>query len=232
MRDPLESQRPQLLVDDETVDPENPLAVSKRVQAEVTRYRDRMRLLSLTRDGDRSWIGFDRIFELPWARPRMWEQYADNHAGVCLVFEREALLEAIREDVGRVGSYWDGPVEYTAGGLSRSDAARFKVPPMSDYDLADAVALHVTKQYRAFFFLKTMDWATEWEYRMVLEPAADGPTGQPHLAYFGDALRYVLVGERFPRWQLPGAVNAAEQAGVGLRRMSWEDGLPYPSVLR
>src|SRR5207342_1639539 len=34
-----------------------------------------------------------------WARARMWEHYAEKHAGVCLVFERERLANALSKSL-------------------------------------------------------------------------------------------------------------------------------------
>ena len=42
-----------------------------------------------------AWNSFYPAFDCSWARPRMWEQYGDNHAGACLLFDRgrfEAIL--------------------------------------------------------------------------------------------------------------------------------------------
>jgi hypothetical protein len=51
----------------------------------------------------------------------MWEQYAEDHAGACLIFDRDQLLEAVRQDLGRRGSYREGPVKYTVAGFATSD---------------------------------------------------------------------------------------------------------------
>lgn len=32
-----------------------------------------------------------------WARSRMWAQYADNHKGVCLIFDKEKLVKSFKK---------------------------------------------------------------------------------------------------------------------------------------
>jgi hypothetical protein len=44
---------------------------------------------------------------------------------------------------------------------------------------------------------------------------------------YGDALGTVMVGERFPGWQLAGAREVCGEAGVTLSRMHWEQGEPF-----
>jgi len=43
-------------------------------------------------------VGFsiDGIYSRGFCKPRMWAQYADNHSGVCLVFDWVKIGESIR----------------------------------------------------------------------------------------------------------------------------------------
>jgi hypothetical protein len=165
-------------------------------QDAVSRSRDRWCLLSLTRGDDRD----DRdarhqVFRCPWARPRMWEQYAEDHAGVCLVFDREQLLSVLKGALASIGQYHHGPVKYTLGGFATS-AAAMVMPANAELDA---------------------------------DPDSEAT---PPVAFVGfqPALRYVVVGENFPEWQLPGALAVAASAGVELRRMTWRYGKAWPSA--
>ena len=235
MRDPFENRRPRFRSAAGSGADDN--KVWKRlsaIQDEVGRSRDEWRLLSLSegapRDDDDSIV---QAFRCPWSRARMWEQYADDHAGACLVFDRPALVEALHHNLGAKGTYRDGSVEYTPAGFAASQAGTIRLDQFHEASLADDVALHVEHNYRDFFFLKTQDWASEYEYRFVfraddLVQALSDFLPSEHLVSYGGALRYVVVGEKFPDWQIPGAREVAKHAGVELRRMAWEDGQPYP----
>lgn len=48
-----------------------------------------------------------------WARTRMWAQYANNHAGVCLVFDKEELRKAFEEEKNKIQLFADKPIVYS-----------------------------------------------------------------------------------------------------------------------
>jgi hypothetical protein len=62
-----------------------------------------MKVLSLTRDdpdrGNRMSVLFGRGF----AHPRLWEQYADNHHGVCLCFHLGKLIDELSAGLAPLG---------------------------------------------------------------------------------------------------------------------------------
>ncbi len=238
MRDPFENKRPVFMTasggDD---DEERQERLFWGAQEAVSRSRDRWCLLSLTRGDDRD-DGDERHrpFRCPWARPRMWEQYAENHAGACLVFDRAQLLAALRTELANIGQVDHDNVRYTVGGFSTSTAASINLDLLNEITLAYSVGGHVYEHFEDFFLLKTDDWASEWEYRVLVRPtdpeldADPDAEAEPPVTFvgFGRALRYVIVGEKFPRWQLPGAQAVAEHAGIELRQMSWRHGRPWP----
>jgi hypothetical protein len=233
MRDPFENQYPFIQSaagGGDDADAENKLFWS--IQRKVALSREPHSLLALTEGDPRPGDAIERDFRCPWSRPRMWEQYAENHAGACLIFDREQLLEALRDDLEGRGSYWEGSVNYTVAGYAGSVAARILLSQFHEDALEEEVDAYVQHHYKDFFFLKTEDWATEFEYRFVFERNTEPnvrflPAGN-HVSY-GDALRWVLVGEHFPDWQLPGAEAVAQAANVELRRMSWDLNRPYPA---
>jgi hypothetical protein len=182
--------------------------------------RDSMRVLSLTRESGGP--GGMNTFECCWARPRMWEQYGDAHRGTCLVFDRDRLEQRLNHEFDF--KVYLGNVRYTQAGIAQSAARTIIDQRIFDPEQrVRAVAEYVDKNYEDFYFLKTDDFASEHEFRAVLMSE-----GQD-FAYveFGDALVAVILGERFPDWQIPGAQQACEEGGVELRKMHWERGRPY-----
>jgi len=168
----------------------------------------------------------------------MWEQYADQHRGACLLFDGERLKSALATafDRQRVLS-WFGDVRYTPAGMMGSDVLRYLDDPrifMGAEPRADAVAEFVDNNSDDFFFLKSDDFESECEYRAVAMPgnldayeAQDVVVKGDHVFVdYGDALRFVIVGERFPNWQLLGADRACERANARLGKIGWEFGRP------
>ena len=82
----------------------------------IAQIRGEMRLLSLTMDADHH-DADAHLYAFGWARARLWEQYARNHAGVCLVFNRERLQAALRSSLDAQGTCYDGAVEYSPRGF-------------------------------------------------------------------------------------------------------------------
>lgn len=91
-----------------------------------------------------------------------------------------------------------------------------------------AVAEYIEKHHEALFFLKTDDWATEYEYRALLL----SPSDEYAYVSYADALAAVVVGEEFPAWQLPGAQAVCEDAHVELRQITWKLGVPWAKAPR
>jgi Protein of unknown function (DUF2971) len=225
MRDPVENKDilPSIAWSGDPPDAERAI---QEVYSLLKSARDRMRVLSLTHDaeGDAEYAAFNCC----WSRPRMWEQYGDVHQGVCLLFDRARLERAVAEA-------WPGDrvhmrdLEYTREGIAaRRGPIRTLIDErmFEDRTRADAVADYVEARRDSFFFLKSDDFATEYEYRVVLAPSDDG---YAYLDY-GDSLVGVVLGERFPQWQRAAAIEACKGLGVKLGRMHWENGRPH--VLR
>jgi hypothetical protein len=182
------------------------------------------RLLSLTHDAMQYGDGVHDVFGCAWARPRLWEQYADQHRGVCLVFHRPLFEAAIGDHFQQVGVRCRlGEVAYTPSGYAGSEGKKLTDPRIFEAQLrANAVTEHIERHYRDFFFLKTDDWSTEHEYRAVILGHDDEFAFVP----FGESLAAVIIGETFPAWQAPGAVSACDAVGVQARQIGWFGGRP------
>jgi hypothetical protein len=77
------------------------------------------------------------------------------------------------------------------------------------------------------FFLKTRDWETEYEYRFVVTAPDDDYVYVDYV----DALEAVIVGERFPRWERPGAIAMCRAKDAEAARISWRSDAPRPVLL-
>jgi hypothetical protein len=209
---------------------------------EIKARRDRCRLLSLTQNDTSA----RETFGCCWARPRMWEQYADEHRGVCLLFDAERLTRAMQVafSAHQIQSWFD-EVVYTEAGRAGSNSLRFLSDPriFDAGQRADAVTEFIEGNIADFFFLKTDDFKTEHEYRIVIMPGDESVPAAPgspvsfegEFAYveYGDTLVAVVVGERFPNWQLLGANRACERANALLGKVGWQNRRPiaFPPIL-
>jgi hypothetical protein len=160
-----------------------------------------------------------------YARPRMWEQYGDNHRGVCLAFDRELLYRGLMAPLKGLGSTFAGAIDYSVEHFTQHSRVRslyaHEVLALGagSYDLG--MRRHVERHIFDLFFTKLPDWESEREYRYVV--LAEDEDRNP--VSFGDALRAVIVGESFPDSGLHVAQTVCANAGAELGKVRWG---PFP----
>jgi hypothetical protein len=190
----------------------------------IQRVKDETMLLCLTRDiADFEDDDHAAPYGRGCARPRMWEQYGEDHAGVCLLFDRRRLHHQLATNLASYGNgnYWAFEVESSILEFAGYSPARSpSINDMLDWgggDLSKGLELHLRKYVRPVFFLKIGDWASEQEFRYLV--FRDVP--HPIYVSFGGNLRAVVLGEKYPDWQLPVARAATAKAGAELHRVVW-----------
>jgi hypothetical protein len=224
MCDPLENQ-PWQWIGEWSVSPQHdPRLGENKFMDFNRRARDVFRLaqlLALTKDADN--YGAEAAdFAKGWARARMWEQYSENHGGVCLVFDKERLTELLVRDVAKQLGHppYHGAVEYSERG-SRA-YLNLHVDDLPETVEPEYVNTFIEANKGPLFFEKVIDWQSEHEYRFV----TTAPPEVPLYAEIGDALVGVVAGERFPDWQRPAAIKAAHEIDVNPAELNWRAGVP------
>jgi Protein of unknown function (DUF2971) len=201
-------------------DPPDPEGAWAAAVDGIKRIRDSCRLLCLTHDTE----GATDTFGCYWARPRMWEQYGERHRGACVLFDRARLQGALEAELEDRGAYYMDEVRYTPAGIAESATRSIMDDRIFDPVQRDeAVDDYIENHHHDFFFLKSEDFRTEHEYRAVLM-AGDADYASVD---YRDALVAVVVGERFPDWQIAGAAEICEEAGAMIRYMHWHQGYPH-----
>jgi hypothetical protein len=154
------------------------------------RFRDLVRVACATLD---TYSKASRIVQRGFGRPRMWAQYAENHSGACLVFNRDLLEATMMREVGARGQVFSGEVDYdpismSAGGTAL-DVEYDQFKALGEQQLWE----HQVERYKeALFFRKHEDWQAESEWRFVV---VDRSPSSNHLdCRFGDALMAVVLG--------------------------------------
>jgi Protein of unknown function (DUF2971) len=161
-----------------------------------------------------------------FAHPRMWAQYADNHRGACLIFDRAALHRAIKPSVPADSHFWHGCVHYK--NPSRIPVAALGQPEMLDYDRVNdagferAIFEHISVHRELFFFQKALDWRDELEYRWIIWDNKHSG----HCVDFGDALKGVVVGSDYDVTNYNELRNVCAKHRILVRRMNWHNGAP------
>jgi hypothetical protein len=188
---------------------------------EYDRAKNRVRLLSLSEDAEKYRRGPYEAQGRGHARPRLWEHYGEGHRGVCLAFDAQDLRQRVHEWVPDPAGLYCRPIKY------RDDLAfqEFRVDPKArpeQFFRSDAG--------QDAFFRKSLDWETEYEYRYVYVP--DEKDRGEWECYVSYALRAIILGEKFPDWQVSAAINVGQEVSIKGGRpievlsLKWEHGAP------
>lgn len=142
-----------------------------KLQRALKERRTQMQLLCFSRDLPKQHCTVRDeadVIGRGFALPRMWAQYAQNNQGVCLIINKDILMEQLEKKKIKC---WAHPVEYC-------DA--YKVYPLTDCDINDLEqnwdnpsVLKNNEYVRLNYFSKLKDWESEREYRIVASCAND-----------------------------------------------------------
>ena len=226
MNDPFESGSlwPNFELGDAPTETDSERALIDLATEFTSLFRGKCRLACFTRSGAWEWgepLGFGDGF----TRARMWSQYGDAHAGVCLAFDQERLSARFQSQFASYEGVqaFQGPVGYRAGNeLSRAIQLPFvelRADPETFLD--DLFPSLVSDRY----LTKSWDWSTETEYRCLVYGHLD------EYAYLDitDSLTGIFLGPRFPSQRvqdLKVRCPAVWEAGR-VYQVEWRDALPF-----
>ena len=172
--------------------------------------------------------GREALFGRGYASARMWEHYADNHAGVCLVFDKQKLDAELKNQLtrqrplaGMTQTVFEGAVTYSRAGAGAGSARGLSLS--EEIASGEKAARHFEAHVEELLFLKTQDWESEYEYRYALLSAGHD---YDYFA-FQDALEAVIVGERFPMWQAAGAIELCQEADAEAKQLAFTKDGPF-----
>ena len=157
-----------------------------------------------------------------YARPRMWAQYAENHTGVCFVFDAMKLNEIIHKNLDALCRILQGRVTYNYKRLVHNT-----IPVKNQTENADEE--HLIEELRAYyiahfketFLIKHPDWRDEKEYRWILHSSQKSHLFVP----IEDAVKDIFVGVDFPKTCLPRLTKYCKELKISVGRMEWDDGI-------
>lgn len=159
-----------------------------------------------------------------YARPRMWAQYADNHKGFCLVFDREKLDEKIKQKFK--GKCFPGTVGYdgeTFVSLSLfPPPATNLIADIKNLGRVEAARKYVVDHYVSLFLRKNPDWEDETKYRWLIYSTKQ----KVEDISIEGVIQAVLVGVDFPKIYEPSLIPLCRDLGIPAKRILWKNGIP------
>ena len=169
------------------------------------------------------WIHGMNESELPgYNHPRMWDQYAERHKGVCLIFDGIKLNQMVHEELASTCQIFSGMVKY--GDLKSMSGS------LIGLDYSDVIAMgpteaareHFRKYYAHYFLKKNFDWEREIEFRWLVHNIKN----EPEYVSISGSLIGFIVGMDFPRADYVTIKSLCKELNVPAGRMGWASGLP------
>lgn len=156
-----------------------------------------IRLICFSQDDADFYIGNGLYSNKGYARPRMWAQYAKNHQGVCLVFNKERIIDIFKNSFSdKQTFYGDVSYEPLVKLLNEEENVYAQSGFVSDFlnkSVEEIVNERIIKYHKIYFFSKHKDWKTENEFRLVLKETSENET---YLNIDG-CLEYIILGHNF-----------------------------------
>ncbi|MFV3334091.1 DUF2971 domain-containing protein [Pseudomonas sp. NY15437] len=154
-----------------------------------------------------------------FCKPRMWAQYGANHAGVCLIFDREKLLSNVITQYEESCLIIGGDVEYRdrliADNFHQDQQYLINLDALEVLGRSSYPEAHIHAHYQRLFFEKMTDWRAENEWRCVLFSKTD----EELFLDYKDSLVGVIFGN-----------DASAECIAEVKRLNQGRGLTYQAV--
>ncbi len=185
------------------------------------------RVLCFCKDGDSlSGNHVDDVARRGHMRARMWAQYGENHAGVCLALDKKLLLEQVRAESERVISLWARDILYWDRGILDGQHERdylIDVDVLRQVGFEQYWKLHAKQFYQRLFFEKRLDWKDEREYRILA--LLDRP--REVFIDIRGCLRAVFFGDTAKISDFESTIDELMAIGVQVMGLSWSNCCPW-----
>lgn len=155
-----------------------------------------------------------------WARSRMWAQYADNHRGVCLVFNKSEFNGEFKKLANNhIKILEPQKITYT-NYLNELESAMTDELDVKNHD-SNFLHFYLDDERTKYLFQKSEDFRDENEYRFVLIDDNLDSSKTDKFIDFGTSIKAVILGERFSPILKFSLQNNIEQF-----RINWHCGMP------
>lgn len=168
---------------------------------------------------------FTKLSVRGFDHPAMWNHYAKQHEGVCLIFKKLELDAVIRGALAQQGEILSGSINYHSSATSIgfydnlfpiSDG----METWTDIELAEHTRKRTLEIKNQVFFSKSVEWSNENEFRWVFIGEGDGPLDIP----IGGSLAGIVAGCDFDNEYHNELSKLAADNGIPVRRLWWNNG--------
>jgi Protein of unknown function (DUF2971) len=225
VKDPRESKvwLPTLAMDDGPLDG---MGLEELIPEFDRVMRARTKVLCFTRDDPN--LNEERsayLYGRGYAHSRMWDRYAHGHAGVCLAFDIDTLGNEIASSLDGRGLLLHQGVSYFDFPPDEVGAFTIFTSKVKSLGLEQALSEHRVIHQGTFYFYKSSDWQSEYEYRWILLSDHDD---RWEYVPIEDSLAGVIFGVDYPMESIGMVRNELKTRNVVFGQMFWRNGHPIP----
>lgn len=164
------------------------------------------------------------IFDYGFSKPRMWSQYGENHAGCCLIFDKNHIdIEFKKMDLEKYSGY----IKYNLSERNKS----FSVNLSSNEKKKDLYMKKLLDSYKKnlnnILFKKSPDWKEEREFRYIIID----PKNTNNFLNISKALRGIILSYNYNKNLDKYLFQKCEDLKIELFRLKWNNGIPTKSDL-
>jgi hypothetical protein len=159
-----------------------------------------------------------------WGYPRMWHQYGDKHKGVCLMIDKDILVESIKKEFADNFHIYKGMVSYTDE-LTNKVSNQIDLKEVMLNGISKSITNKIYCNIEGLFFRKALDWCSEREFRYILVPKSANKR-EPIYASIANALKVIVLGSEIkPRYEKE-IEQIAKEFKICLYKVNWDFSIP------
>ncbi len=138
---------------------------------------------------------YQNYYKRGFCLPRMWSQYGDNNRGMCFGFEKEKLIDSVKESVTHKENVHHGNVIYTNDVNRLHEATQVLIDKENcSESQEEIVEIHIKKNFQDIYFTKLQNWRDENEYRIIYL----GENHEDLFVQIDDSIKVIYLGLEFP----------------------------------
>lgn len=156
---------------------------------------------------------------------RMWSQYAENHKGVCFIFNKEKIIDNVIKHLSELRTKYllfFGEVEYTNDAIKQRSIFRLFESDLEHINPIDNFFLNNEK---SFFRTKLLDYRDEQEFRIILLPFDNNSNDEIYIE-IDNCINGIICGTSFHDIYLPIIQKYSNKYEIPVYKMKWTDGFP------
>lgn len=188
------------------------------------KFRNNHKVLCFSRDSEQLFHvpqHYKRIYR-GFNKPTLWSHYADNHTGLCLIFDKDKLIESLNNNLGSEKEYKiykHNLINYETL-ENHIEKLGIKYEDIIKQGLEEVLDDFISHNLANFLFTKTLDWQVENEFRIMVYTNSD-----ERYLYLpvNDSLCGIVMGARLSSVYC----ESIKQFNIPCAQLEWKNGLPF-----